>query len=130
MLLGSGYELRPIAEAWPFARELCQAIPAQCPQHGLAVFMDKGRTFACSAGLYPTEGQHVLVEYLVTSPAIRWRQRSEALRHMVMAGLAYSVVIGKRPYFLNSSPGVRVLLQNMGLGGRVDGLEVLSVRWP
>lgn len=130
MLLGDGFELRPISEAWAYARQLYPQIPAQCPEHGLAVYCDGGDTYAASAALYPTQGPLLLVEYLATNPSIHWRKRSQALRHMVWAGLAYSVVIGKRPYFLNSAPGVRALLRNMGVGGRVDGLEVLSVRWP
>lgn len=130
MLLGAGYELRPIAECWDLACQLYPDIPSQCPEHGLAVYCDEGAVYAASAALYPTSGRIVLVEHLATNPAIHWRKRSQALRYMVHWGLAYSVVIGKRPYFLNSAPGVRALLRNMGVGGRVSGLEVLSVHWP
>jgi hypothetical protein len=130
MLLGDGYELRPISEAWDLAHHYFPAIPAQCPEHGLAVYVDQGAVYACSVGLYPTPGRHLLAEYLCTNPEVRGRVRSMALRQLVFAAMTYCVAIGKQPYMLNSCPGVRALLRNMGVGGRVQGLEVLSVRWP
>jgi hypothetical protein len=131
MLLGDGYELRPISDAWDLAGQLVPALPAQCPEHGLAVYCDQGAVYACSVGLYPTTGHHLICEYLVTNPAISPKKRARALRHLVAMSLVYAVAIGKRPFTLNTSPGMRILMERMGIGGAIQGMDVLTCEeWP
>lgn len=131
MHLGDGYELRPISEAWECARGLHPALPPRCPEHGFAVYVDSGAMYAASVGLFPTTGHQLICEYLCTNPGLPLRARYRAVQHLVHAIITYSVAVEKQPFTLNTVPGMRQMLERMGIGGAVRGMDVLTVAsWP
>lgn len=129
MLLGNRYELKHLREYWTSYATAASLRSRPVPRYdsarnGLCVTRDG--VFIVGVVLLPTDGHICLMEHLVAD--VRpGRVVSEASKHLLFGCMAYAEAIGKELYSMNTSKGVKAALRNMGVGGVIEGMEVLTV---
>lgn len=126
MVLGDGFVLQHVASGWELARERAPTLPEKPPKMGYCLSWHG--IWIAVVGLFNTDAHWMIAEYLVVTedPYVPPKTRQAGLKRMLPAMVAFAVANGKQLVFMNSSPGVRVLLKNQGIL-EDHGLELLMM---
>lgn len=133
MDLGDGYSLYHVSTGWDLARRRAPELPENPPSLGFSCFWEGDgwsepqTRWLGTAGIFPTEGEWMIAEYLVItdSPDVPPRVRNEGIKRVIPNLLAVSVAMGKRLMFMNTSSGMAAILRNMGVTVD-DGVKLLT----
>lgn len=134
MDLGEGYSLHHIARWWHAAKVRAPGLPDKAPPLGFACMWKHPESphnafFICSMCLFPTDGEWILAEYLVTRQS--WmRQVHRGLELMVPHIQGVALAHGKRLMFPNSSKGVRIGLERLGVAFETECKVLLGTEVP